>query len=112
MVEYSAVLGAGKNWSPQSQKAIAALKGKYNGDLKKAWDAAGWRWYPVPAPKTKSHEHRFYPPSSSLSGVAAWQTAAKKKPRSTKKPADAPDLNLQYLSSPEACLYLASGSLG
>ena len=67
-----------------------------------------WRWYPVPAPKTKSHEHRFYPPSSSLSGVAAWQTAAKKKPRSTKKPADAPDLNLQYISSPEAWLYLAS----
>ena len=50
MVEYSAVLGAGKNWSPQSQKAVAALKGKYD-DLKKAWDA-GWRWYPVPAPKT------------------------------------------------------------
>ena len=73
-----------------------------------AGPSTGWRWYPVPAPKTKSHEHRFYPPSSSLSGVAAWQTAAKKKPRATKKPAGAPDLSLQYLSSPEACLYLAS----
>ena len=73
-------------WSPQSLKARQYLAKKYLDALPfekfpplseskrdqlrlvkkpptKAFQA-GWRWFPVPAPKSKSHNMRWYPPAS------------------------------------------------
>lgn len=57
-------------YSPQSRITCKSLQAFY-GDLNKCWED-GWRWYPVPAVKTKSHTHRFYPPASRLGDVIDW----------------------------------------
>ena len=102
-------------WSPQSTAASkklaercgddpsAADVNNVQGDFTKSW-AAGWRWYPEPAPKTKSHTHRFYPPSQELEEVAIWRCAAEKKERKGKR---GPDAGCTWLSSPELKMYLA-----
>lgn len=66
-------------YSPQSRKACNTLKDVYggdDGDLEKAW-ADGWRWHPVPAPKTMSHEHRFFPPTAQLAAARSFCSADK-----------------------------------
>merc|ERR1719272_387465 len=46
-------------WSPQSRKTLEELTTHYH-TLDSAFE--GWRWFPEPAPNTKSHKHRWYPP--------------------------------------------------
>ena len=58
-------------WSPQSQITVKLLTEAYDGDLSAAFEA-GWRWYPEPTPKTKSHGHRFYPPVPLLQEIQQW----------------------------------------
>ena len=103
-------------WSPQSTSASKLLATRYgddpsaadsddvSGDYPSVW-AAGWRWYPIPAPKTRSHSHRFYPPIKELVNIAAWREAANKKEHKSKKGLDA---NCVWLTSPETKLYLKS----
>ena len=99
-------------WSPQSTKAGKQLAKLY-GD--KDWDVddllsdyenafgAGWRWFPSPSVKTKSHDHKFYPPKDMLPKVQAWQLAANKAQRTDKTGLAAGTI---YLSSPETISFL------
>ena len=71
-------------WSPQCAKAVNLLAERHGddpvaaeedverGDLLRTW-AAGWRWCPFPCPESKSHAHRFYPPTHELKDVAKWE---------------------------------------
>ena len=99
-------------WSPQSTAAGKQLQSLY-GDV--AWDVdsllsdydnvfrAGWRWYPAPAVKKKSHDHRFYPPKNLLCRVEAWQLAVKKAKHIDKNGLGA---GATYLTSTETSLFL------
>ena len=101
-------------WSPQSTAASKKLAVRYGddpsdadvnnaaGDYTKSW-AAGWRWYPAPAPKTKSHQHRFYPPTGEVEEVGIWRSAANKKERKAKRGTDA---GCTWISSLELMMYL------
>jgi len=99
-------------WSPQSTAAGKQLQTLY-GDA--PWDVddlfsdydnafrAGWRWFPAPAVKTKSHDHKFYPPKNMLCQVEAWQLAANKTKHTNKKGLAA---GATYLTSPETSAFL------
>ncbi len=110
-------------WSPQSNKARQHLAKHYNDALprpkypsfseakkdqkrlvkKGPTNAfqAGWRWFPVPAPKTKSHNMRWYPPTS----VALEMKAANVEGVTFKK---CTHLDIEFVTSPMIVKYYKS----
>ena len=62
---------------------------------------AGWRWFPVPAPKTKSHNMRWYPPTS----VALEMKAANVEGVTFKK---CTHLDIEFVTSPMIVKYYKS----
>ena len=76
-------------------------------DATAAWEM-GWRHFPVPAITTKSHAHRFYPPTSHIDFVATWVEQGGQKAKSHTSPARARDAGCVWLTSVEVQGYLRS----
>lgn len=63
------------SWGPQSQTVLRILASPH---LYGSWDAAaaaGWRWYA--RPRSRSHDHEWWPPQSLCDGYVALRGSLK-----------------------------------
>jgi len=78
-------------WSSSCERARRFLAAHFDEELKESTDGvllgpkaafkAGWRWFPSPAPSSKSHSHRWYPPGEHVDAISKLGVSVQKDSR-------------------------------